>query len=80
MIGVNSFAEQAAWVFNVPSVILYGPTNPRYSLNPRQVAVSSNQVLKFQDLHNLKYQFNDMDSIEVQTVLNTISTIQEEAN
>ncbi len=55
MIGVNSFAEQAAWVFNVPSIILYGPTNPQYSLNSGQVAVYSNQVLQYQDLSNLAY-------------------------
>ena len=80
LIGVNSFAEQAAWVFNVPSVILYGPTNPRYSLNHGQVAVFSNQAFEYRDLFNLPYQFQNMNSIEVKTVLNAASTILNQVN
>ncbi|WP_323757930.1 glycosyltransferase family 9 protein [Roseivirga sp.] len=80
LIGVNSFAEQAAWVFNVPSVILYGPTNPRYSLNPGQVAVFSNQAFEYRDLYNLPYQFQNMNSIEVKTVLKAASTILNQVN
>lgn len=80
MIGVNSFAEQAALAFNTPSVILYGPTNPQYSLNSGQIAVYSNQVLQYQDLSNLSYQFHAMDSIEVKTVLNEVLNILEQVN
>lgn len=76
LIGVNSFAEQVAWVFNVPSVILYGPTNPIYSLNPGQTAVYSNQITNYGGLSGMEYTFSDMRTISVETVLKALEQIE----
>lgn len=62
-IGVNSFGEQAAGVFGVQSLILYGPTNPVYSLNPNQIALSGNKVIDWNDLKDLEYTFERVDDI-----------------
>lgn len=78
LIGVNSFAEQVAWAFNVPSVILYGPTNPLYSLNPRQVAVTSKNIIGYEELSSFDYSFSDMEAISTKTVLEAVEQIQRE--
>jgi ADP-heptose:LPS heptosyltransferase len=75
LIGVNSFAEQAVRSFNVPAIILYGPTNPHCSLNPNQYAVFSNKVISYSDLKGLEYEFYPMANIEVDTVLEAILRI-----
>lgn len=75
LIGVNSFAEQASWVFQVPSVILYGPTNPTYSLNPGQIAVSSGDMIMYEDISELNYSFSKMESISCETVLKAIDQV-----
>lgn len=67
-IGVNSFAEQAAGAFKVRSVILYGPTNPVYSLNKNQVAISGNKVIDHSLLSNLTYEFDIVDNINCRLV------------
>ena len=67
-IGVNSFAEQAAGAFKVRSVVLYGPTNPIYSLNKNQVAISGNQVIDHSLLSNLTYEFDLVDNINCRLV------------
>uniref|UniRef100_UPI00404714BC glycosyltransferase family 9 protein n=1 Tax=Roseivirga sp. TaxID=1964215 RepID=UPI00404714BC len=75
LIGVNSFAEQAAWAFNVPAIILYGPTNPHCSLNPNQYAVFSNKVVSYSDLKGTAYEFYPMADIKVDTVLEAMALI-----
>lgn len=68
LIGVNSFAEQAAGAFKVKSVILYGPTNPVYSLNDNQVAISGKKVIDFKMLPGLKYKFDRVENISCSMV------------
>lgn len=77
LIGVNSFAEQAVRSFNVPAIILYGPTNPHCSLNPNQYAVFSNNVISYSDLKSKAYEFYSMADIKVDTVLDAIARINE---
>jgi ADP-heptose:LPS heptosyltransferase len=76
LIGVNSFAEQAAWAFSVPAIVLYGPTNPQCSLNPNQYAVFSNNIISYSELKGIAYEFYSMADIEVDTVLNAIALIK----
>lgn len=76
LIGVNSFAEQAAYAFDVPSIVLYGPTNPIYSLNPRQVAVTSDRVLTYEELSHSNYSFSEMNTISSATVLRALEQIK----
>ncbi|WP_170827470.1 glycosyltransferase family 9 protein [Roseivirga sp. 4D4] len=72
LVGVNSFAEQASWAFNTSSVILYGPTNPMYSLNPSQFAVFSNQVTSYDIMNTKRYEFPSIEEVEPITVLEAI--------
>jgi len=67
-LGVNSFGEQAAGAFNIPSIILYGPTNPVYSLNPGQTAVYGNQKIDFEMVNDLKYTFGQINDIRLELV------------
>lgn len=65
--GVSSFGEQVAGTYNVPSVIIYGPTHPVYALNEGQVAVYG----KNRDLHWFgqdlpQYDFPSMADVEVE--------------
>lgn len=77
VVGVNSFAEQVAWSYDVPSVILYGPTNPRYSLNPNQMAVYSDQIVPYEMLKTKDYEFPSMQEIEVETVLRAVEQVNQ---
>lgn len=72
LIGVNSFGEQAAAAYNIPSIILYGPTNPVYSLNPGQVAISSNGIYNYKSISSLNYRFSSLIEISVDQVMNQV--------
>lgn len=71
-VGVNSFAEQAAAAFGIQSVIIYGPTNPIYSLNPNQVAVYGKDYVEWGSLNTLHYDFPLTESIDVETVYSAV--------
>ncbi len=65
--GVSSFGEQVAGTYNVPSVIIYGPTHPIYALNKGQIAVYGigGNLHEFgKDLHN--YGFPKVNDVEVE--------------
>jgi ADP-heptose:LPS heptosyltransferase len=68
-IGVNSFAEQVAATYRVPSIILYGATHPIYSLNENQVAIIGNDCYRLDDLVNANFKFQKLSNIEVDKVL-----------
>lgn len=68
LLGINSFAEQAAHLYGTPAVILYGPTNPQCSLNPNQLAVFGKRIVPYEELGALKYDFPTMKEITVKTV------------
>ncbi|MGW8122596.1 glycosyltransferase family 9 protein [Roseivirga echinicomitans] len=74
-IGVNSFGEQAAACHNVPSVILYGPTHPIYSLNENQAAVFPGGTAMVKDLPTFIYKFEDTSLIEVASVLSKVEDL-----
>ena len=74
--GVNSFGEQVASAFHVPSIILYGPTNPIYSINMNQNAIFSDKMISGNQLSDLKYDFKDMDSISSEFVLEQFKRIE----
>ena len=69
IISVNSFAEQAAYAFAVPAIILYGPTNPACSLNRGQMAIFATDSVEFEDLDHLDYSFKKMSEIEPKKVI-----------
>lgn len=71
-VGVNSFGEQAAAAFGTQSVIIYGPTNPIYSLNPNQVAVYGENHVEYDSLGTLHYNFPLTESIDVETVYRAV--------
>jgi len=63
-IGINSFAEQLAGVYQIPSLVIYGPTNPIYSLNQQQKAIfGNNQCVGYHQLSQLDYQFTSTDLV-----------------
>ena len=62
-IGINSFGEQVAGAFDIKSVILYGPTNPAYSLNENQFAISGANIIEHRMLPNLRYEFKSVEII-----------------
>ena len=68
LIGVNSFGEQAASALGTRSIILYGPTNPKYSLNPNQLAIFNHNCVEYYELSELSYRFSNLDSIEPEFV------------
>jgi ADP-heptose:LPS heptosyltransferase len=72
LIGVNSFGEQAASAFGIRSVILYGPTNPKYSLNPNQIAVFNDNCIEYNELSQLNYQFSSLDKVRPEFVLEQV--------
>lgn len=71
-VGVNSFGEQAAAAFGIQSVIIYGPTNPIYSLNPNQVAVYGKNYVEYDSLGTLHYNFPFTESIDLETVYSAV--------
>jgi len=77
VIGVNSFAEQVAWSYDISSVILYGPTNPQYSLNPNQTAIYSDQIVPYEMLNTKDYEFPSIEEIKVETVLRAVEQINQ---
>ncbi len=70
-LGINSFGEQAAAAFNVPSVILYGPTNPVYSLNQNQIAIFGENIASISELPQ-DYKFEPVTSITVDQVISAV--------
>jgi ADP-heptose:LPS heptosyltransferase len=74
-VGVNSFGEQAAACYNVPSVILYGATHPVYSLNKNQTAVFANGSATFDQVESLSYQFQDTSLITVASVFDLVNAV-----
>lgn len=73
-IGVNSFAEQAAGAFGVNSIILYGPTNPIYSLNFNQVAITGSGIVEYNRLSDLKYEFDSVANIDCTLIYQQVIT------
>ena len=68
-IGVNSFGEQLAGLYQLPSLIIYGPTNPVYSLNSKQKALFGNdQCIDYHQLSHLDYQFVSTDLVRSEFV------------
>lgn len=78
LIGVNSFAEQAAWAYNKCAIILYGPTNPICSINPNQIAVFGDNFYTHEQVQETNYSFPSMNEIEVGTVMEAV--VQRELN
>ncbi len=73
-IGVNSFGEQVAGAYKVPSVVLYGPTNPMYSLNENQIAVFKD-VRKAREELSQSYEFSSLDNVDVDHVISSIEEV-----
>ncbi|MBO6660972.1 MULTISPECIES: glycosyltransferase family 9 protein [Roseivirga] len=71
-LGVNSFGEQAAGAFSIPSIILYGPTNPVYSLNPGQTAIYADEKIDFERIGGLTYTFCQINQIRPEFVFNCL--------
>lgn len=71
-LGVNSFGEQAAGAFNIPSIILYGPTNPVYSLNPGQAAIYADEKIDFERISGLTYTFCQINQIRPEFVFDCL--------
>ncbi|MFT7155707.1 MAG: ADP-heptose:LPS heptosyltransferase [Parvicella sp.] len=69
---VNSFAEQVASAFNIPTIVLYGPTNPKYSLNQMQWSVYNDKIVSFENLKQDTYHFSKVTDIQVETVQEAI--------
>ncbi|MCR4279965.1 MAG: glycosyltransferase family 9 protein [Candidatus Komeilibacteria bacterium] len=68
-LGVNSFGEQAAAAFGVPSLIIYGPTHPGYSLNKGQLAIfGEDQIVSFEAASQLDYDHSSTDQVTVEGV------------
>jgi len=74
-LGVNSFGEQAAGSFSVPSVVLYGPTNPVYSTNPGQVALFGFKGRYVFGEKYEEYNFPRMSEIESARVYSEVKTL-----
>ena len=76
LIGVNSFAEQVAWAYQRPAIILYGPTNPICSINPNQIAVFGDNFYTHEQLKETNYSFHSMNEIEVSTVMEAVTELE----
>ncbi|MFT7381273.1 MAG: ADP-heptose:LPS heptosyltransferase [Roseivirga sp.] len=75
LIGVNSFGEQSAAAFGVPALVLYGPTNPSYSLNQGQIALCSSGSFDYESLKSIKYHFSNVSEISVDQVMDQALSI-----
>jgi ADP-heptose:LPS heptosyltransferase len=75
LIGVNSFAEQVAAAFGVRSLVLYGPTNPFYSLNKNQWAISGAKVIPYEKVTANDYDFQPTEDISFELVFGTFQKL-----
>jgi ADP-heptose:LPS heptosyltransferase len=75
LIGVNSFGEQVAAAFNVPSIILYGPTNPAFSLNSGQIAICAFGAFDYESLKSFQYEFSSLNDISVDQLMSQVGTL-----